>query len=142
MKNVPDLVHLNLKKNENWSHQVLLMMELRLKRSLVIWIMELIKIGFIPVAKNVTLQLFHIFRIIYHLTTKSSSILNTYILKKQIAVHLQFTFKSSERVWFQSPKNIWVTIGFHKWFHCRCCETRMENEPAWTYNRVNVHGRK
>lgn len=43
---------------------------------------------------------------------------------------------------FQSSKNIWVTIGFHKWFHWRCFEKAMENVPTWTYDRVNVRGRK
>ena len=69
IKNVPNLLELNFGK-KIWSHQVLLMLEVKLKRSSVILIMKVIKRKFIPVARNVTLQLFHIYRILYCFVTK------------------------------------------------------------------------
>ena len=88
IKNVPDLAHLNLEKKENLKPSGFIDVGTKAKTIISDFYNECDKNNFIPVGKNVTLQLFHIFRIIYHLTTKSSSILNKYILKKEVAVHL------------------------------------------------------
>ena len=79
VKNVLDLVQLNLEKKENLKPSNFVDVETKAKTIICDFDDEKNKISFIPLGKNVTLHLFHIFRPIYHLTRKSSSILNTYL---------------------------------------------------------------